>query len=321
MAPEPLSAQSKLASRDTSDESDVNGVPLPPDGILFMNKTAKGGVQQGTSQVRLLMESGVNVRTGTLLDVGCGWGRLAYGLLSTGFDGRYIGVDIVRERTDWLEANFTSVHPRYSFHFLDIKNDLYNPNGRLTRISYDALISDAAPTTIVLLSVFTHMYEADIAHYLIDLATIMSSDSTLVFSCLLFDGVAQERIRQGVASRKFPYKLSADCRYDLKSEPLGAIAYTEPKILQLLGRAGLAGRVIRGNWSRAKADRKGSWGQDVIIAKKAEHGATGPVDPADERKAKDRRGPGFHDRMAAWRRWITSSMTPPIPFPRRKAVH
>jgi SAM-dependent methyltransferase len=244
----------------------VKGVPLPPDGILFMNKTAEGGLKHGTLLVRLLAQTGANVRNGTVLDVGCGWGRLAYGLLNVGFAGTYVGVDIVKDRIDWLTINFTATQPRYTFHFADVKNDLYNPGGTLPRIPFASLVQNAVPDAIVLLSVFTHMYENDIAGYLSDLSDIMTPRTSLVFTCFLFDGEAQAGISRGDARRQFRHELSSDCRYDIEGEPLAAIAYSEPRLLQLLRNAGLSGRIIRGSWSHSKTAR--DWGQDVCIARK-----------------------------------------------------
>ena len=252
--------------RRAAGPTDIKGVPLPPEGILFMNATAHGGIKHGTAHVEWLTDCGANVRTGLVLDVGCGWGRLAYGLLNSGFAGQYIGVDIVKERIDWLNANFTPVHPRYTFQFSNVRNDLYNPKGTLPRIPFATIAGNAAPDTIVLLSVFTHMYENDIADYLCNLSAIMAAHSTLVFTCFLFDGVAQEGIKRGTARRRFKYKLCADCRCDHKGKPLQAIAYTEALMLRLVGQAGLTGRVIRGSWSDAALSRQ--WGQDVIIARK-----------------------------------------------------
>jgi hypothetical protein len=253
------------AQTAATDSASLKGVPLPPDGILFMNKTAQNGLQQGTSHARKLGKCGVNVRNGLLLDVGCGWGRLAYGLLNTGFEGKYLGVDIVRQRVDWLNANFASVHPEYAFHFSDVRNDLYNPDGRLSRIVFKPILGGALPTSIILLSVFTHMYEDDIAAYLADLSAIMGPSTSLVFSCFLFDGVAEEGIKRGSARRSFHYELSQDCRYDRKGQPLAAIAYREPLMLRLLDRAGLTGRVVRGNWSGSESTSE-DWAQDIIIA-------------------------------------------------------
>jgi SAM-dependent methyltransferase len=235
-----------------------------------MNATARGGIKHGTAHVEWLTDCGVNVRTGLILDVGCGWGRLAYGLLTTGFAGQYIGVDIVKERIDWLNANFTPVHPRYTFQFSDVRNDLYNPKGTLLRIPFDTIAGNAAPDTIVLLSVFTHMYERDVADYLSNISAIMAAKSRLVFTCFLFDGVAQEGIKRGTARRRFKYKLTADCRYDIWRRPLEAIAYTEALMLRLIGQAGLTGRVIRGSWSDAALSPQ--WAQDVIIANKIPSG-------------------------------------------------
>src|SRR5690349_13749321 len=41
-----------------------------------------------------------------LVDVGCGYGRLAYGLVRAGFPGRYFGFDVLGPQIAWLRDNF-----------------------------------------------------------------------------------------------------------------------------------------------------------------------------------------------------------------------
>src|SRR6185312_6563940 len=242
----------------------VRGVPLPPDGILFMDSTPQKGLRNGIAFAKLFAELGLNVETGTVLDVGCGWGRLAYGLLDQGFAGQYIGIDIIKPRIKWLVRHFSSRQPRYTFRFNDVKNSWYNPSGTKSRINFNEL---PKPDTIVLVSVFTHMYENDVATYLKDLSAIMSPGSSLVFTCFLFDGPAEEKIAKKQATRLFTHKLSDDCRYDCLSNPLAAIAYTETKIMGLLTSAGLTGRIIRGRWAGIKTPQNSP--QDIVIARRA----------------------------------------------------
>lgn len=242
----------------------VKGVHLPPKGILFMDSSPKAGLKHGISHVNKLARHGLNVDTGTILDVGCGWGRLAYGLLDRGFQGRYIGIDVIKSRLVWLNRHFSEKHPSYTFHFADVRNEWYNPRGTKSRIDFRAALDGQSPDTIVLMSVFTHMYEANIADYLSDISGLMSDKSVLIFSCFLFDGPAEKSIVANGTKRAFAHKLSNDCRCDSLSNPLSAIAYTEPAIMRFLSNANLIGKVIRGSWAGDKTDH--TFHQDMVIA-------------------------------------------------------
>ncbi|HLC08212.1 MAG TPA: class I SAM-dependent methyltransferase, partial [Methyloceanibacter sp.] len=255
----------------------IEGVPLPPEGIFFKNRNLEESIQQGIANVDYVRASGANVEDGLILDIGCGYGRFAYGLLNAGFQGLYVGVDIVEQRIAWLTENFAKVQPHYGFHFLGVRNNLNNPDGQQTQLSYHDILKGDAPDTIVLFSVFSHMYGEDIQEHLKSIAEIMSPASKLLFSCFLYDGVATEGVRSGRTIHKFQHELAPDCRCDKLDEPLKAIAYSETFLRGALDQAGLTGEIFRGGWSgftrssRLPTSQLPGWPgyQDWIVAAKA----------------------------------------------------
>jgi ubiquinone/menaquinone biosynthesis C-methylase UbiE len=58
-------------------------------------------------------------KNSNVLDVGCGFGRLAYSLLPYLKEGTYEGFDIVKEFIDWLTKNFT---PKHKFQISSLKH-------------------------------------------------------------------------------------------------------------------------------------------------------------------------------------------------------
>ncbi len=250
--------------------SDVGpgGVPLPPQELVFMNKSAEEGLNQGRSQVRKLAHFGLNVHDGLVFDLGCGYGRLAYGLLASGFRGRYVGLDITPDRIAWLRENFTPLQPRYTFVHEDVKNDQYNPGGAKGAPRYDAALGGEAPDTIILLSVFTHMYEDDIRAHLANIRAVMSPATKLLVSCFLFDGPGARGVEQGTARRTFAFELSDHARYDKKNRPLAAIAFTEPFMASMLREAGLDATFHRGTWT-GQPTEEDAFAQDIAICRVA----------------------------------------------------
>jgi hypothetical protein len=62
-----------------------------------------------------------------LLDYGCGV-RFTRTILNLGMEiGLYAGVDVNEPAISWLQANVTD--PRFRFEALDVKNQMYNPEG------------------------------------------------------------------------------------------------------------------------------------------------------------------------------------------------
>ena len=67
--------------------------------------------------------------TTRILDVGCGQGRLAIGLLRVLGELDYIGVDVHRPSIAWCQAYIERYHPSFRFHHIDVYNARYNPTG------------------------------------------------------------------------------------------------------------------------------------------------------------------------------------------------
>lgn len=241
----------------------VKSVPLPPQELIFMDRDAISGFQHGLLLTDELQSRGANVCDGTLLDIGCGWGRLAYGLLERGFGGRYIGVDIVANRIAWLQREFAPRQPRFSFHHFDVANDRYNKNGSQSKIDFNAVMADQKADTVILLSIFTHLYEKEIIEYLATIRGLVSNNGLLVFTCFLYDGVAQGGIAERKSQFTFAHPLSERCRVEKLDEPHLAVAYTEQFVCESTRDAGFECEVFRGSWSGLEAPN----GQDWVVAR------------------------------------------------------
>ena len=63
------------------------------------------------------------------LDFGCGPGRLAVGLIASGWSGSYSGVEVSQRQVHWATESITSRFPDYRFVHVDAANDRYNPDG------------------------------------------------------------------------------------------------------------------------------------------------------------------------------------------------
>jgi len=85
------------------------------------------------------------------------------------FSGNYTGVDILPKHIKWCQENIESKLDNYKFDHLDVINKRYNPEGIKKA---DEVTIDYKPIDfdlVCLFSVFTHMYEKDINHYLLQI--------------------------------------------------------------------------------------------------------------------------------------------------------
>lgn len=203
-----------------------------------------------------------------LLDIGCGYGRLAAGLATSGFGGTYVGFDILRKHIRWCRQNITpATAGQYQFRHVDVRNSRYNPSGVIlaqeTRFPARGGQFDFAS----MFSVFTHFYEADIRRYLEELRRVLRPGGIAVTTWFLFDA---ERLPAATDPERtrFPMDnmINAVTRYTLPADPLRAIAYDEDFAQAMIRDAGLeVMRIVRGSWCGGDTD---PYFQDLIVVAK-----------------------------------------------------
>ena len=245
----------------------VAGVPLPPQELIFGDPSAERGLVSGRGFLRRIEALSINYRVGLFFDVGCGWGRLAYTLLFHNFSQHYVGVDIVKRRIDFLRETITPVHPNFEFYHIDVRSGRYNKYGKEGAEGFSAksLLGNARAHTITAISVFTHMYEDDIRHYLKEIWSVMTPESRFVFTAFIMDKKAEAAIREGKCRWTMKYAIGESCRYEDPQDPLFAIAYKDSLIQKAVNDAGLKAKYELGTWSLEKEHPTHDW----ILAKLA----------------------------------------------------
>src|SRR5262249_6791786 len=132
-----------------------------------------------------------------VLDVGCGIGPLAIGLLDHLTEGSYEGLDVHAEAVAWCQRAITSRYPRFRFRHADLFSTAYNPRGRLPagdyRFPYDAGTFDFA----FLGSVCTHLPAGEVAHYLREISRVLRPGGKCVISFYLLDEQSLAGIQAG----------------------------------------------------------------------------------------------------------------------------
>ncbi len=118
-----------------------------------------------------------------LLDVGCGvkFTRL---FVNEGKPiKRYAGVDVYREMIEFLQANVED--PRFEYVHVDVKNELYNPEGGPFSTNLQLPFGGSAFDLICLFSVFTHLPPDDYRTMLTVLRRYVRSDGNLFFTLFI----------------------------------------------------------------------------------------------------------------------------------------
>ncbi len=123
----------------------------------------------------------------SVFDFGCGCGRIARQLIQQQPPPqRYLGVDLHPEMIAWCQENLTPVAPTFTFVHHDVFHESYNPGSNKPR-SRSLPASNESATLLIAHSVFTHILQDDVEHYLREFARIMRPDGVARATFFLFD--------------------------------------------------------------------------------------------------------------------------------------
>jgi len=139
---------------------------------------------------RLADEFGMDAET-RILEIGCGPGRLAIGMIAEGCPiARYDGVDIDRAAIDWCRRYVTKQHPLFEFYRVDAQHARYNPEGKQMDDAFSLPFEAASHDMVYLHSVFANLLENDIKVYCREFHRLLLPGGQLLLTAFVEEGVA-----------------------------------------------------------------------------------------------------------------------------------
>jgi SAM-dependent methyltransferase len=213
-----------------------------------------------------------------VLDVGCGFGRMAY-MLAHHLNprARYEGFDIVDHLIEWAQRSISSNCPNFNFQKVDIYNKFYNPSGTLKSSNFLFPYKNDSFDLIFLSSVFTHMMPKDVRHYLDEIRRVLRPGGRCLSTCFLLNEESLPLVRDGKAA--IPLVHPADeCFVRNPEIPEDAIGFEESNMLKWIEDRDF---VLKGTYYGSWCDRpKFTSFQDILVYQKRPGGWAG-------RKARD----------------------------------
>lgn len=175
-----------MNNRIGGEGTDTRSIPIPPlemrqlvgpeDPAAFDNPT--GGLV-----FPFLPESAYE----SVFDFACGCGRIARQLLQQNpRPKRYVGVDIHRKMIEWDQKNLSPIDPGFQFQHHDVYNPGHAPHNT-KQLTAPFEVADSSFTLVIAWSIFTHLYEVQVLHYLREIARIMRPDGQLLSTWFLFE--------------------------------------------------------------------------------------------------------------------------------------
>ncbi|MCL1470958.1 class I SAM-dependent methyltransferase [Argonema antarcticum] len=146
--------------------------------------------------------------TDSVLDVGCGMGRIAYTLAYyLAPTTRYEGFDIMEPLIQWAHNNITPRFPNFNFRRVDIYNKLYNHNGTLQATEFVFPYEDESFDFVFLGSVFTHIPACEVRHYLEEIYRVLKLGGRCLCTVFMHNEESAKLIAAGKSSANLVHEI------------------------------------------------------------------------------------------------------------------
>jgi SAM-dependent methyltransferase len=157
-------------------------LPLPPESLMFsVGSSAENFLAVGRIWAQVI--SAYTPDEATILDLGCGCGRVARFLIENQRVERYIGFDVIRENIGWARQYLA---PQWGgkceLYWFDVYSAEYNPSGALPANQLVIPCETGAADIVFAASLFTHLLEPDAIHYLQEIRRVLSPRGKAILS-------------------------------------------------------------------------------------------------------------------------------------------
>ena len=230
-------------------------IPLPPqefmDAVAGVHFEGIDHINLGRILAALVKDLCRLKSNDTVLDLGCGCGRIASHFATDGFSGQYHGLDIVKPMIDWCRDNISAGYPNFHFHHADLDNTYYR-GGRGDAATYKFPFADNTFDVVFATSVFTHLVPGSARNYFNEIARVLRHGGRATFSFFLLNDEWRAIVASGTAIQiNFAHEFSEGCRVFDPDDPEHIIAYEESHALKMIDQAGLCvERVVHGGWPK-----------------------------------------------------------------------
>lgn len=208
----------------------------------------------------------------SILDVGCGCGRIAAALTQY-VDGKshYIGIDIVPGLISFARNFITPRYPSFKFLLLNESNRSYDSwRQKGEEIGIAKLTEGVSAQSIDLaisVSLFTHLDYPSALEMLTSIYQLLKNHGRVFMTVFVLDASALEGVEAGRTAFSFKHRTPSGKLFAEKNDdPTFAVAYDDGLLDELISSAGFKlERRVRGYWSSGGT---GETFQDVLILRR-----------------------------------------------------
>lgn len=240
-------------------------VMVPPPAMWRWVGDPHDFVHSGRHFFDYLIEKGRVGPQSAVLDVGCGLGKHAihFARFLTP-PGCYEGFDIEPNSIEWCRQTITPRHPHVQFRHVELHSRLYSPAQAGEAADFRFPYDNSRFDLVFLASVFTHMFWADVANYVGEIARVLKPGGRVVATAYVLGAKKRLGIAAGTAAFSFaiPHR---DSWVETVDPPEMAVAHERKRLIALFEDKGLPLELFRyGHWAE-----RGVQDQDFLVARKA----------------------------------------------------
>jgi SAM-dependent methyltransferase len=239
---------------------------VPPDALLMDgSRDSQDYVAVGDDFLTHFVQIGGLQPTDRVLEIGAGTGRMARPLTRYLTDGEYCGIEIVASAANWAKREISARHPNFNFIHADVHNLAYNPAGLVRPAEYRFPFPDATFDFAIAASVFTHMYPADIEHYLHELARVLRPGGRCLATFFLLNRESHASMAAGRSLHRFSHPGDGYYALDPVNPEVGiALEETDVRRMYRAARFDLIEPIFPGGWTGRSEFRTY---QDIVVAR------------------------------------------------------
>ncbi len=133
----------------------------------------------------------------SILDIGCGCGRLTYPFAKLIKNGKYFGIDVWEDGINMLKAKFSNEN-NLNFYTLKANNNYYYEEfdkDILNDFKMPEIKSSEVDLTFAI-SVFTHLTKNDVTSYLKEINRILKSGGCAYITCFIIDSYFHQYVER-----------------------------------------------------------------------------------------------------------------------------
>ena len=186
----------------------------------------------------LVIRSRINPSS-TVVDLGCGCGRLAIPFAFFLDNGRYYGVDVWREGIEWCKGHLSVRNSCLEFFMLEPDNPYYfeERQANIQNVLRMEFVKDSSVDFAFAISVFTHLVSGDCRQYFSELSRILKRSGIAYLTCFIIDRFFFRHVSKTGLHRAVR-EHDVGCYYAYRAQDFFA-GYTQEKWQGMLEESGL----------------------------------------------------------------------------------